>query len=67
MAKKKTDIHKGGRPRLYDDDFYKSIVKEYDSYTIAQIAQNHKCSRDTVNRWLRKGRELNGKRKTKSK
>ena len=51
------DIHKGGRPRLYDENFYKSIVDEYETNTISQLCKLHGVSRATICLWLKKGRE----------
>lgn len=54
----KNDIHKPGRPVKYNDNFYISIVNEFENFTIREIAKNHNVSRESVNRWLRKGRDL---------
>lgn len=53
------DVHKGGRPPINRPaEFYKAILAEYNNQlTIRQIADVHKVSRATVNRWLRKARE----------
>lgn len=54
------DVHKGGRPSInLPAEFYKAILAEYDNQlTIRQIADAHKVSRSTVNRWLRKARNM---------
>lgn len=52
------DIHKGGRPPKYDDAFYKSIVQQYETNTIGQIAEHHKVTKTTISRWLKRGREM---------
>lgn len=53
------DVHKGGRPPVnLPAEFYRAILAEYDNQlTIGQIADTHKVSRSTVNRWLRRARE----------
>lgn len=53
-----TDIHKGGRPQKYDDTFYISIVQQYETNTIGQIAEHHNVTRTTISRWLKRGRDL---------
>lgn len=52
------EIHKGGRPHKYNDSFYLAILKEYENNSYAMIAKNHKVSKDTAIRWVKKGREL---------
>lgn len=52
------DIHKGGRPRKErPEGFWSMILREYDSMTIAQMAEVHKVSRSTINTWLRQARQ----------
>ena len=50
------DIHKGGRPPK-PQAFYASILQQYDTMTIGQIATCHGVSKTTVSRWLRIARE----------
>ncbi len=59
-------IHKGGRPEKYNDDFYRSIVQEFNSFTIGQMANNHHTTKATISRWLKKGRSMVGNEQTKS-
>lgn len=48
------DIHKGGRPRkIRPDSFYKSLLKEYETMTIRQMAEFHNVSSMTISRWLK--------------
>lgn len=64
MAKKviKKDVHAGGRPEKYDKDFYATILKEYETMSYSQLAKKHKISLSTALRWVKKGREMNGKK-----
>ena len=52
------DVHKGGRPLKYNNEFYKAIVLEYETNSIRQIAANHNVSKSTIVRWLKEGREI---------
>lgn len=48
------DIHKGGRPPIQrPDGFYETILNEYESMTIAEMAEFHNVTRTTISRWLK--------------
>lgn len=48
------DIHKGGRPPVQrPEGFYESILREYETMTIGQMAEIHKVTRTTISRWLK--------------
>lgn len=51
------DIHKGGRPPIQrPDGFYESLLREYETMTIGQMAEVHKVTRTTISRWLKVAR-----------
>lgn len=51
------DIHKGGRPRKQRPKaFYDALLHEYESMTIAQMAEAHSVTRTTISRWLKYAR-----------
>lgn len=50
---------KPGRPPKYDNEFYKMIVKEHETYSISKLAKYHKTSNATIIRWLARGRDIN--------
>lgn len=48
------DIHRGGRPKIVRPrGFYESLLREYEIMTIAQMAESHKVTRQTISRWLK--------------
>lgn len=52
-----TDIHKGGRPPIKrPDGFYESLLREYETMTLGQMAAVHNVSKGTVSRWLKVAR-----------
>lgn len=54
MKQIKRDIHKGGRPPLNRPaDFYQTILQEYETMTIGQMATFHGVTRTTISRWLK--------------
>lgn len=51
------DIHKGGRPKLVrPKGFHESLLREYETMTVGQMAASHKVTRQTISRWLRTAR-----------
>jgi hypothetical protein len=55
------DIHRGGRPKLIrPHGFYESLLREYEIMTIAQMAESHKVTRQTISRWLKIARTGGG-------
>lgn len=51
------DIHKGGRPPVMrPEGFYESLLREYETMTIKQMAGVHRVSRTTISNWLRTAR-----------
>ncbi len=62
MARVMTGIHKGGRPAKYSDEFYLSILKEFENHTYSQIAKNHNVTKGSVTNWMKRAREIANER-----
>ncbi len=60
----KKDIHKGGRPEKYKDDFYLKLLKDYEDNTYSMLSAKYHVSRATIAIWLKKGRAIVNEQKS---
>ena len=47
-----------GRPQKYDNDFYLLIFKEFEEYSLTELSKIHNVSKSTIQRWVRRGKEI---------
>ncbi len=57
------DIHKGGRPEKYDNEFYLRLLKDYEDNTYKMLSDKYHVSKQTIAIWLKKAREIANERK----
>lgn len=64
---KTRDIHKAGRPPVIRPaSFYETLLRDYETHSIRQLARLYGVCPQTISNWLKRAREVTAERNEKA-